>query len=115
MRQGMVGAAVGVLLGLVGWLMADTGLDRSVDTFAERPGSGEVVAFQVTGQEGVHLYIVDGRRHWFGVYQLDLNSGDCRLKVARDFSGDLELLEAGGEHEPPARAVKQMIQRVRQR
>lgn len=114
MRQGMVGAAVGVLLGLVGWLMADTGLDRASETFADRQGSGEVLAFQVTGEQGVHLYIIDGRRHWFGVYELNLNSGDCRLKVARDFSADLELHEVGGEHEPPVRAVKQMLERVRQ-
>jgi hypothetical protein len=106
MRQGMVAAALG-LLALGGWLMADTG---PTEPIRDRITSGETtVAFQVPAGEGeVHLYIVDGRRHWFGVYQLDLQNGDCRLKVARDFSGDINLLQ-WGTHEPKVQSVKRMV------
>jgi hypothetical protein len=112
MRHGMIGAALGVLA-LVGWLMAESGTTASVDSTTGRQAGGDLVPFQVPAANGVHLYIVDGRRHWFGVYELDLESGDCKLKVARDFSGDIELVQAGGKHYPSPQAVKRMVRRQR--
>lgn len=113
MRGAMIGAAGGVLA-LVGWLMAEPRTDVSASRAASRQAGTGLVSFQVpAGDKGVHLYIVDERCHWFGVYKLDLESGNCELKVARDFSGDVKLLEVGAEHDPPVQAVKNAVSRQR--